>query len=109
MILKFSEKELNKAVNDFYYATGINIVLTDTDMKPLTENIVPDNFCKCLQSTKTGMEKCLLSDYELIKSCEKNRNIVQHTCHAGLVDTAVPLIFNDEILLFPSKYLPIIF
>lgn len=100
MILNFNSDELNRAVNDFYYATGINIVLVDTNFNPLTTNIIPDNFCFCLQCDEAGYKKCKLSDLELIKKCEKKRQIVQHICHAGLIDTAVPLIVNNEIIAF---------
>lgn len=98
MLLNYNPQELTNAVNDFYYATGINIVLVDAEFNALTQNALPDNFCNCLQSSKEGKKRCVCSDLALIKQCEKTRGIERHICHAGLIDTAVPLIGNDEIL-----------
>lgn len=100
MILNFNPEELNSAVNDFYYATGINIVLLDTNLNPLTQHFPIDNFCSCIQNTEEGKEKCFHSDFELIKKCQKAGRTVQHTCHAGLIDTAVPLISYGEIVAY---------
>ena len=50
--------------------------------------------CKC------GTTACQRSDTDLLEKCRKTKKIQIHTCHAGLVDVAVPVIFDDEIICY---------
>lgn len=100
MELKFNEPELKRAINDFYNATGINIVLVDVNHNCLSGIIPPNNFCTCIQQNPEARKKCEKSDIALMEKCKKSRKIEQHICHAGLLDTAVPVIRDNEIIGF---------
>ena len=98
MQLKYNQSELSKAINDFYNATGISIVLVDVNNNPIASATVGTNFCKCLQNNPDVKKECAKSDNFLIKKCQKSKKLERHICHAGLLDTAVPIIRDDEII-----------
>lgn len=98
MELNYNSIELSKAINDFYNATGINITIVDPNHNFLSRISVPKNFCSYIQNCPEGTLKCLECDKALIKKCEKSLKTEQHICHAGLLDTAVPIIRDDIII-----------
>ena len=59
-----------------------------------------DEFCHRMQRTDRGKEMCLCSDAELLERAKAENRPVSHICHAGLVDTAVPMIKNGITLGF---------
>jgi len=100
MQLNYDSLELSRAVSDFYNATGINITLVDDNYNRLTGTSVCRNFCKFIQESNIDTDECQKSDSILMKKCHKSRKIEQHICHAGLLDTAVPIIYDDVIIAY---------
>jgi len=98
MQLNYNTLELSKAVSDFYNATGVNIKLVDANYNQLTGISIGRNFCKCIQESNFFNGECQKSDLNLIKKCQKSHKIEQHICHAGLLDTAMPIIYDDVII-----------
>ena len=50
-----------------------------------------DEFCHKINATAIGSERCKCSDRELIERCRRENRAVSHLCHAGVLDTAVPV------------------
>ena len=53
-----------------------------------------NEYCKLIQSTEKGLRKCLESDQKGLENAKKRGNYAIYTCHAGLVDIAIPLMYK---------------
>lgn len=87
-------------LQDFYNATGISMDLLKTDFTFVNSRGFWENkrYCRAVQNTVLGMKACFCSDADLLKRCSESREVAMHVCHAGLVDVAVPIIYNDMII-----------
>ena len=99
MDFKYNIEELENALSHFYEATGSAIVLIDSNFNTVIDFKKSKNpFCELVHTTDIGRERCLNSDIFLFKNCAKSGKLHIHTCHAGLIDTAVPIDFNGSII-----------
>lgn len=99
--MKYDEVRLRDAMTDFYNSTGINIQLISPDFSRLGESVgVHNRYCEMIQKTKGGSLACNISDEVLLRRCRDTRRMQMHVCHAGLIDIAVPIIHEDEILAY---------
>ena len=99
MLINFNLEKLDKLLYDFYRLTGLTISIWDSDFNQLA--FQPKNmqsFCRVIKETKIGKQRCLLSDKKLCMECKESGKPVTHRCHAGLIDTAVPIKFKDTVL-----------
>lgn len=101
MIINYDKQKLTSALYDFYYATGIVVDLMDTDFQVMLHiPVKPNNYCRIIQQTPGGIKRCEFSNYKLLCICRESKKPEMHICHAGLVDVAVPIIFDDEIICY---------
>lgn len=99
MIVNYDSEKINAALHDFYNATGITIDLLKTDFTKASHTKYEFNpYCKCVQSTDKGKSACRISEMKLLEKCKQTKKAQMHICHAGLVDMAVPIIYDDEII-----------
>ena len=99
MLVHYHVEKLKQVIGDFYALTGINVSVLDTEFHMLARCPEEQNsFCALIHQTPVGFSRCLASDTALLRSCVERRQPVTHRCHAGLIDTAVP-IFSGELLL----------
>jgi len=83
----------------FYNATGINISLLDKDILPISTNPITHNkYCQAIH--KNNEMVCRISDKVLIERCKKSKKAEMHVCHAGLIDIAVPVLYEGDILAY---------
>lgn len=89
--LRNIQEKMGKLVN-------VPQITTDKDGIPVGKisNFIP--FCRLLRSSPKGSAQCILCDRQagLLATEEKQRRI--YTCHAGLIDSATPIIVNDLYL-----------
>lgn len=99
MFINFDRNKLEQALHDFSTVTGINIAILDENFMHLNLRLgIPNRYCAYIQSTETGKYGCQCSDLELLEKCKKNRKAQYHICHAGLVDVAVPISYENKII-----------
>lgn len=99
MIINYDISKINTALQDFYNATGINMDLLKADFSYVSFNHRGNEcYCQSVQNTAVGKKACSLSDTCLLKKCQESRKPEMHVCHAGLVDVAVPIIYEDVII-----------
>lgn len=97
--IKYNSERLNAVIRDFCIMTNVSVTVIDTDFSVLASYSERDpSFCKEIQKTKKGREKCRCSDLELLKKCAKSRRIESHICHAGILDAAVPIVKSNRII-----------
>ena len=100
MTVHYDVQKLSDTLQDFYNATGVKIALARPDLSYLC-TVTPQEhnpYCNAIQSTPQGFRACQCSDVALLKKCRENRQAEIHVCHAGLVDIAVPILYENEIL-----------
>ena len=95
----YDKPRLEQVLRNFHRLTGINIVMLDADFGLLVGGIGYNNdFCRLIQSTPEGRDRCLASDHALLSSCRQCGRAMTHHCHSGLSDMAVPLMEGNEIV-----------
>ena len=101
MLINFNVEKLDKLLYDLYLITGLTVSVWDSQMNQLSfQPKEMRSFCKAIRSTPKGEHLCLLSDRALCMECGETGKAVSRYCHAGLIDTAIPIKFNDTILGF---------
>ncbi len=99
MLINFNIERLDKLLYDFYRITGLTVSVWDSQINQLSfQPKEMRSFCRAIRSTPKGEQLCLASDRALCMECGKTGKSVSRYCHAGLIDTAVPIKFKDTIL-----------
>ena len=99
MFVSFDKEKLRKILSDFSAITEINIAVYDENLNILCSSARGNNkYCSYIQSTKTGPENCKCSDLRLIQKCRRSQKEQIHICHAGLIDAAAPLMYENTII-----------
>lgn len=99
MFINFNIEKLDKLLYDFYSLTGLTISVWDADFNQLSfQPKEMRHFCRIVKSSSKGNHRCFLSDKALCMECNKTGMPATHYCHAGLVDTAVPIKFKDSVM-----------
>lgn len=101
MVIKYEIAKIKAFLTDFHNMTGLTISFWDADMNQLA--FAPQempSFCALIKNVSSGKRQCLVCDKKLIAACNEKRAPITATCHAGLIDTAMPIIHNDQILAF---------
>lgn len=99
MTVDYDIKKIDIALQDFYNAVGIRIDLLKYDFSPVSYNKHEANrYCIAIQGCARGKKTCTLSDTKLLERCRASKKPEIHICHAGLVDIAVPILYDDVII-----------
>lgn len=104
MRIDYDTKKIQTALFKFTKATGINAAFIKSDFTSLLNSVFKHPFsqgyCQHIQLSKNGQYKCFSSDKELLLKCAKSRKPETHMCHAGLIDVAIPIVFEENIAGF---------
>lgn len=99
MKLDFNHRQLLVLMKDFYTLSGIRMVLFDDEYKELMAYPEsPCAFCSTMKSNAATRLLCDASDAHSFRRCEAERRLIVYTCHAGLIEAAIPLIDNHVII-----------
>ncbi len=98
--MNYDIQKINRALQDFYNATGINMDLLKDDFTFVGNHSFWEKtlYCKAIQSCKKGKSGCLCSDAELFWKSRESKKAEKHVCHAGLIDVSIPILYNDVII-----------
>jgi ligand-binding sensor protein len=98
-LVTFDKQKIAAALQDFYNATGIDMDLLRADFSPVDRSRSHNNcYCSLIQGCSMGKEACRQSDIALLEACKASGSLSMHVCHAGLLDAALPIHYNDEII-----------
>lgn len=95
MFLTPNTDELRSILELFYNLSGIRIVIFDDSFHEIIA--YPSEKCAfCLEicSKPDLAKKCAESDWASFESCRKSGSIIIYKCHAGLVESTVPLSYG---------------
>ncbi len=99
MQIIYNVEKIKSTLQHFYNATGVNVNLLKADFSPAIPNSRAHNsYCRSVQMSEVGRHRCRLSDTELLEKCKKTKGLEMRICHAGLIDIAVPVLFENEIV-----------
>lgn len=97
----YNMQKINKIVDNICNLTNISICVSDNKYNMLYRCEKGDaSYCHAIQKNGIGKEKCYHSDIEMYKKCEISKSAVSGICHAGVLDTAVPILKNGKIVGF---------
>ena len=101
MKITYDKKKLREIIDSICNLTGLSMCVMDTGFNTLyTREKKEDAFCHKIQKTPEGKEKCRCSDVKMLEECARTKAPVSHVCHAGLIDTVVPIIKNGIVVGF---------
>ena len=93
MIVSYDIEKIKKIIDDLHLITGLSLGFMDNDFNYLYRRLSKnDSFCNMINSLPEGRKRCLCSDYDMTRRCKETMKPVSHVCHAGLVDTTVPIV-----------------
>lgn len=96
---EFDTGKISAMLQDFYNATGIDMDLLKADFSSAGGHRLRNNrYCSLVQSTAPGRRACRASDTQLLQKCAATGQVQTHICHAGLVDVAIPIAYDESIL-----------
>ena len=99
MLINFNIEKLDRLLYDFHCLTGLTISVWDAEFHQLSYQPKEiRSFCRKIKETPIGRTRCFLSDKQICMECGKTGKPATHYCHAGLIDTAVPIKFKNTIL-----------
>ena len=101
MFINYDFDRINKSLTDFYNSTGINMAVFKSDFTYVCENRThweKNLYCKAIQNTGDGRKMCHKSDIKLLQKCRDTKLAQTHVCPAGLLDVALPILYEGEII-----------
>lgn len=98
MTVKYDIERIKSIIDDICSITDMSICLSDTKYNEIynheTQN---DTFCHMITNTKVGELKCSHSDRDMLERCTREKRPISHVCHAGVLDTVVPILKNGFV------------
>ena len=100
MYINYDIQKINKILSDYYNATGVNMDIRKADFSFVNNQSFWETKCYCkeIQSTPKGKKACLKSDECLFNKSKESKKLEILTCHAGLTDISVPILFDEEVI-----------
>ncbi len=99
MTLNLNKGSLLELMENFHLLTNIKIALFDANGNEILS--YPENhcsFCALLRGSEEGKHNCELSNQKSFQRCQKTKQLEIFHCHAGLIETTVPLIDNSTVI-----------
>lgn len=98
MHIRYDTAQLQQIISDLAIITNLDITVLDRDFNRIAAYNHGRGFCNTIQHTPEGSTRCACSDTLLLNACRSSLRPEIHTCHAGLVDMAVPVVKGSSVL-----------
>ena len=96
----FDKKKLESLICDFHTSTGIAITLYDTSGEVVAKSPAFSGYCTCIRTKEACVQSCNRSDQAHMEAAAKQRTVHSYTCHAGLMETITPIIYEDVVIAY---------
>jgi len=101
MTIGYDIEKIKKIIDDLHSITGLSLGFMDNEHKYLYRKLKEnDSYCDLINSTAEGRKRCLCSDNDMTAKCSETMKPFSHVCHAGVIDTTVPIIKSGIICGF---------
>ncbi len=94
----FDKNELYKALETFHVLSRANVTVFNSDFEAICAYGGFPEYCEKLRLDPALEKKCLQSDRRFAKRCAAERKSITYACHAGIVETILPIIRGDMLL-----------
>lgn len=93
MTISYDLEKIKKIIDDLHLITNLSLGFMNVDFNFLYRRVNEnDVYCEKITSTPEGLKRCLCSDVDLVRRCKECMKPISHVCHAGVIDTTVPII-----------------
>ena len=99
-VISFEDLKVLDDVRRLFYETtnlGLSFYYTGSNSYDFYPPNEKNSYCRLIQSF-LGVEPCINCDLEALQRATRSGDYCIYTCHAGLLNIAVPLSFNGEVL-----------
>ncbi len=96
----FNKEKLEQVLSDFYNSTGIAVALYDASQKNVASAPGHSPYCKYIRKGNECVEHCDQSNLIHIKEVSLSRKVNRYTCHAGLMETILPIVYEDVLIAY---------
>lgn len=94
----FANEDFQKLQDDLSASIGLAIIVVDFMGTPITKHSFCSDFCKSVRKNKKFQFICERCDSRGGLEAVRSKNAYIYLCHAGLVDLAIPIVFNETYL-----------
>jgi AraC-like DNA-binding protein len=97
----FNKEKLTQVLSDFYNSTGIAVALYDASMQNIAgAPSSHSSYCTYIRNCGECKQNCSQSNLIHLKEVSLNRKICRYTCHAGLMETILPIVYEDVLIAY---------
>ena len=96
----FNSEKIKKLLSDFYLSTNISVAFYDSKMNLVANLPEHTPYCTCIRSKKRNLQNCTLSNLSHMEESSKKQQTISYTCHAGLMETIIPVTYEETIIGF---------
>lgn len=94
----FDLPKIQSLIKNFYNLTDIVVTFCDSDFSYRTSSDVLSEFCSLI--SKTQNFRCEYCDTCALLEAKKKNDIYSYVCHAGLLESIMPVFDNDIIIAY---------
>lgn len=97
----FDFEKMGRLLASFYTVSGVRYSLADIDNNLLCFSNDFSNFCNRINSSPEGHARCKNCDQNALNTLKSgNLRTYTYRCHAGLLETVIPIRAQNEIIAF---------
>ncbi len=96
----FNTQKIKKLLLDFYLSTNIAVTFYDSSMNMVATSPVHSDYCEYVRLSADRKAHCYLSNVEHMREASKKKVTVSYTCHAGLMETIIPVLYEETLIGF---------
>lgn len=97
----FDKEKLERVLSDFYNSTNIAVALYDSSKRSVAGAPISHTpYCAHIRNNAECIEHCKQSNLSHMNEVSKNHKVNCYTCHAGLMETILPIIYEDVLIAY---------
>ena len=97
----FNKEKLKDVLSDFYNSTGIAVALYDASERSIAgAPSCHSQYCTYIRKRGECVRNCDKSNLIHMKEVFSNRQISRYTCHAGLMETILPIVYDGVLIAY---------
>lgn len=94
--------KLKRLLTNLYLVAGIQTNIYDKNGVDIQLFGNHTDFCRVMNASPAGHERCLKCDREGVRRCAETRKPYRYRCHAGLWEVIIPIFDSGEPVAFLS-------
>ncbi len=98
MLNESQYRRLGRLLNALHQCMDIKFALMGLDACEVYTSACQTPFCRALAAIPGGHERCLQCDRQALGDIRATQKMKQYYCHAGLIEIALPVTENGEII-----------